>query len=49
VNEVLTYDVMLDLLIVVYAQFVIMLAELKKVLSKDLKCLCSKITTVLSE
>jgi len=33
VNELLTYSVMLDLLIVAYVQCVIMLTELKKVLS----------------
>jgi hypothetical protein len=38
---------MLDSLIVVYVQFVIMLVELKNVLSQELKCLCSKTTTVL--
>jgi hypothetical protein len=39
VNELLTYAVMLDSLIVVYIQFVILLIELKKVLSQELKCL----------
>jgi len=38
---------MLDLLIVAYTQFMIMLIELNKVLSQELKCLCSKTTTVL--
>jgi len=33
VNAVLTYAIMLDLLIVVYVQFVIMLIETQKVLS----------------
>jgi hypothetical protein len=41
-NELLTYAVMLDLFIVVYLQFVIMVIELEKVLSQELKCLCSK-------
>jgi len=31
---------MLDLLILAYIQFVIMLLELKKVLCQKLKCLC---------
>jgi hypothetical protein len=44
VNEVLTYAVMLDLLILVCAQFMIMLAELQKVLCQELKCLCSETT-----
>jgi len=47
VNKVLTCAIMLDLLIAVYVQFVIMLQELKKVLRQNLKCLSSKITTVL--
>jgi len=29
-NELLTYDIMVDLLIVVYVQYMIMLIELKK-------------------
>jgi hypothetical protein len=32
-NELLTYNVMLDSLIVVYVQYVIMLGELQKMLS----------------
>jgi len=48
VNELLTYAVMLDLLILVCAQFMIMLAELQEVLCQELKCLCSE-TTVVSE
>ena len=40
---------MLDLLIVAYVQYVIMLTVLKKVLSQELKCLCVKSTTVLLE
>jgi len=49
VNELLTCAVMLDSLIVAYLQFVIVVTELKKVLSQEVKCLCSEITTVLSE
>jgi len=50
VNELLTHTATLDLLISAYVQFVIMLIELQKVLSQDLKvCWCSKITAVLSE
>jgi len=49
VNKLLTYAIMLDSLILVHVQFVIMLIELKKVLSQELKCLCSKTTTVLLE
>jgi hypothetical protein len=49
VNELLTYTIMLDSFIVVYVLFVIMLIELKKLLSQELKCLCSKTTTVLLE
>jgi hypothetical protein len=44
-----TYAVMLGMLILLYVQFVIMLIELQKVLSQELKCLCGKTTTVLSE
>jgi len=49
VNKFFTYTVMLYSLIPAYVQFVIILRELQKVLSQELKCLCSKITTVLSE
>jgi len=42
VNKLLTYAVMLDLPIVAYIKFMIMLIELQKVLSQELKCLCSK-------
>jgi len=48
VNESLTYAVMLDLLIVAYVKFVIMLI-VQKVVSRELKCLNSKTTTVLGE
>jgi hypothetical protein len=45
-----TYGIMLDLLIVVYTQFVIMLTELNKVISQELKCLFEQQdSTVLSE
>ena len=44
VNELLTYAVMLDLLILVCVQFMIMLTELQKVLSQEPKCLCSETT-----
>ena len=47
VNELLPYAVMLDLLIAAYILHEIMLIELWKVLSQELKCLCSKTTTVL--
>jgi hypothetical protein len=49
VNESLIVAVMLDWLMVSYIKFVIMLTELKKVLSQELKCLCCKTTTVLAE
>jgi len=49
VNQLLTYAVMLDSLTVAYLQFMIMLIAWKKVLSEELKCLCIKTTTVLSE
>jgi len=49
VNLFLPYAIMLDSLTVTYAQFVIMLIALQKVLSQELKCSCSKITTFLSE
>jgi len=39
VNELLTYAIMLGSLIVVYVHFVVMLIELKKVLSVELMCL----------
>jgi len=47
VNPLLTYTIMLDALIIAYAQFMTMLTELQKVLSQELKCLCSKATIVL--
>jgi hypothetical protein len=48
-NELFTYVVMLDTLVVGYVQLVIMLIELQKVLSEELECLYSQSTTVLSE
>jgi hypothetical protein len=39
VSELLIHAVMLDWLIVADLQFMIMLIELKKVLSQELKCL----------
>ena len=45
----LTYAIRLASLIIAYVQFVIMLIELKKVLSQELKFLCSKTITVLWE
>jgi len=47
VNEFLTYAAMSDS--VACVQFVLMLIELNKVLIQELKCWCSKTTTVLSE
>jgi len=47
VIELLTYAILLDLLMVAYVQFVVMLIKLQKVLSRELKCMCSKTTTVL--
>jgi hypothetical protein len=38
-NELLIYAVMLDSLIVAYIHFLLMLIELKKVLSQELNCL----------
>jgi len=40
---------MLDSHILAYLQFAIMLIELQKLLSQELKCVCSKTATVLSE
>jgi len=40
---------MLGVLILAYVQFVTMLIELQRVLSQEVKCLCSKTTTFLSE
>jgi hypothetical protein len=40
---------MLDSLIEAYVQFMVLQMELQKVLNQELRCLCSKNTTVLSE
>jgi len=45
VNELLAYTVTLDLLILVYVQFVMMMIILIKVLSQELKCICSQTAT----
>ena len=45
----LTFGIMLDLLVLAYIQFVIMLIILIKVLSQGLKCLFSQTATVISE
>ena len=47
VNKLLTYAIMLDSHIVVYILFMIMLIELKEVLSQELECFSSKTTTVM--
>jgi hypothetical protein len=49
VNELLTYGLVLDSVTLAFAQFVIMLIELEKVLKQELKCLCSKTANVISE
>jgi hypothetical protein len=46
VNELLTYAMMSDLLIVVYVQFMILLIDLQKFRFQELKCLCSKTNTL---
>ena len=48
-NKFFIYPIMLGTLILVHAEFMIMLIELNKVLSQELKYLCSKTTTVLLE
>jgi len=40
-------DIKLDLPMVAYVKFLIILIELQKLLSRELKCMCSKTTTVL--
>ena len=42
-NEIFMYALMLNLLIVVHAQFVIVLIELQKLLSQELKCLRTRL------
>jgi hypothetical protein len=49
VNELFLYAIILDLLIVAYIQFEIMLLESQEGLCEEGKCLCSKTTTVLLE
>ena len=48
-NKLLAYATMLDSLIIAYVQFVIMVIELTKVISQELKHLCSKTTKALLE
>ena len=43
------YAIVLGLFIVAFMQFVIMLLDSQEVLNQEVKCLCSKITTVLLE
>jgi len=47
VNKLLTYAIKLDSHMVAYVKFLIILIELQKYLSRELKCMCSKTTTVL--
>jgi len=49
VNELFLYAIVLGLFIVAFMQFVIMLLDSQEVLNQEVKCLCSKITTVLLE
>jgi len=49
VDELLAYAIMLDSLTVAYVKYMVMPIDLQKVLSQDLKSLCSKCTTVLLE
>jgi hypothetical protein len=49
VNKFFTHGMMLDLLIVAHTKFMIMLTELKQMLTQEQKCLYSKTTTVLLE
>ena len=48
-NEFFMFAWMSGLLIVVHAQFVIVLLELQKLLSQELECLYNKTATVVSE
>ena len=41
-NEFFTFAVMLGALVLAYVQYVVMLIELQKVLSQELKCMCTK-------
>jgi len=49
VNKFSAYAIMSGALILVYVQSVMMLIELQRMLSHELKHMCSKTTTVLSE
>jgi len=49
VKDFLTRFVMLDSFIVAHVKFVKMLIELKKVLSRELKCFCRKTSTFILE
>jgi len=49
VNELFLYAFMLDMFIVAFIQFVIMLLESQEVLNQEVKCLCSKTAAVLLE
>jgi len=42
-NELLTYAVMFDSLKVAYVQFLIMLTELQKAVSEDIKCCVTRL------
>ena len=44
-----SYAIMLDLFLIAFIQFVIMLLESQEVLNEEVKCLCSKTTAVLLE
>jgi len=48
-NKILVYAIISYLLIVVYVLLVMMLIEVCKVIRQELKCLCSKTTTILLE
>jgi len=48
-NRLYHLAIMLDSLIIAYIQLLIMLIELQKQLNQEIKCLCSKTTTVLLE
>jgi len=47
VNKLLTYAIKLDSHMVAYVKFLIILMELQKLLSRELKSMCSKTTKVL--
>ena len=48
-NELFLCAIMLDMFIVAFIQFVIMLLESQEVLNQEVKCLCSKTAAVLLE